>query len=433
MIRSSSCAPTSSSRDDTSELSVHRPRRNTTPPGAGRDRRPAFRVAAPTTPGTPTAPGHRLAGHRHLRRRPHASGTTRYRVPTCRGRHRRSWPPWRSIHSSTDFRERTTGLPGLNVGLAPTLRRWSIAVSVTLDVEDLRPSPDLPERAVMMTHQDPRPALPNSISVPPSTWSADLAERRPGTRAGVPRHRGPRGRASTDMVTRARCPWWATGAVPCRGHPQRPLTCSRTSPASPGQRLPGADDVPGARQSAWAVPILAEAGLHLLLEHTSWPRVPCTGGPDCPEAGVPLVRRTRRVARARWCAFPWPRPPLSRRHLPPAAAGDAVRRHRAAACRAPDEVLWTYCHPWEFDLRRAVPPPRPHRHGRKSDRLAPPVTHMETQGPTPARRAGRSPPSANASRRSLAGRDLPVVDPIRSTPDPRTGSPAWANGRLRSG
>ena len=52
------------------------------------------------------------------------------------------------------------------------------AVTITLDVEDLRPTPDLPERVVTMTHQvlDMLAAADVRASV---YVGGDLAEQRP--------------------------------------------------------------------------------------------------------------------------------------------------------------------------------------------------------------------------------------------------------------
>ena len=93
-----------------------------------------------------------------------------------------------------------------------------------------------------------------------------------------------------------------------------------------------------------------------------------------------------------------------------------------------DEVLWAYCHPWEFDSDE---PFHPHEHiGMLASRVAWwNRSRMERQ----VRRLLADPvadPLAMVAETMVAdGRNLEVVDP--TTVRPASRSARWADGRLR--
>jgi hypothetical protein len=108
------------------------------------------------------------------------------------------------------------------------------------------------------------------------------------------------------------------------------------------------------------------------------------------------------------------------RLLPAAVRRIGLRR------AAPEEALWAYCHPWEFDSDEAF---HLHDHiGMLASRIA---WLRRSRMESKVRRLLEEPvaPPLCEVAAALAGRDLPEVDPTRA---PQLGPVArWANGRLR--
>ena len=290
-------------------------------------------------------------------------------------------------------------------------------VSVTLDVEDLRPSPDLPERAVVMTHRVLD--LFAEFDIRASVYVvADLAERRPELvrRAAAEGHEvGLHGHAHVPLPVVGE----ALFAEATRS--ARSLLQDLSGQPVDGYRAPMMSLVPA---SSWAVPILADLGFSYSSSTLPAPS-PLYGWPGLPRRAF------------RWSAGPVELPcPLVRIPLLdlPYLGGtylrllpDAVRRHGQRRA-GPDEVLWTYCHPWEFDPDE---PYHPHDHiGTIASRIAwLRRTHMERR----VRRLLAEPVAAPLGERvgAIAASDLPVVDHLQP---PALGRVArLTNGRLRSG
>ena len=127
------------------------------------------------------------------------------------------------------------------------------AVTITMDVEDLRPTPDLPERVVTMTHQvlDLLAAADVRASV---YVVGDLAERRPGIvrRAAAEGHEiGLHSWSHVPIPTQRPAEFLAAIR---RG---RNLLQDLSGQEVSGYRAPMMSLVPA---SAWAVPLIAEAG-----------------------------------------------------------------------------------------------------------------------------------------------------------------------------
>jgi polysaccharide deacetylase family protein (PEP-CTERM system associated) len=186
-----------------------------------------------------------------------------------------------------------------------------------------------------------------------------------------------------------------------------------------GYRAPMMSLVPA---SAWAVPLIAEAGFTYSSSVLPGPS-PLYGWPGLPRrpfrwSGGPIE-------------FPCPMVRLGLIDLP-YLGGTYLRLLPAAVRRiglrraAQDEALWAYCHPWEFDTEEAF-----HQH----DHIGTLASRIAWLGRSRmGRQLGRllresvAPPLGEVAD-DLAGDDLPVVDPNRP---PELGWVArWANGRLR--
>ena len=174
--------------------------------------------------------------------------------------------------------------------------------------------------------------------------------------------------------------------------------------------------------SAWAIPLVTEAGFTYSSSVLPGPS-PLYGWPGLPRRPF------------RWAGGPVELPcPLVR--LPgidlPYLGGTYLRllpsalRRFGLARADPDEVLWAYCHPWEFDPDEAF---HPHDHiGMLASRIAwLRRSRMEHQI-----RHLLADPVAGPLSEAVANLDsdsLPIVDPTQS---PDLGPAArWANGRLR--
>ena len=110
-----------------------------------------------------------------------------------------------------------------------------------------------------------------------------------------------------------------------------------------GFRAPIFSLVPGSR---WALDVLGEAGF--TYSSSVLPaRNPLFGDPSLPDHTVPVAQRSRRAAvpgrprRRR-------RAPVPRRRLPPGAAR-VVEPAAARRVAGTGQVLWIYCHPYDFD------------------------------------------------------------------------------------
>jgi polysaccharide deacetylase family protein (PEP-CTERM system associated) len=288
-------------------------------------------------------------------------------------------------------------------------------VTITLDVEDLRPDQDLPERVVAMTGLV-LDMLADSEVRASIFVVGELAERRPGIVQRAARDGHEIGLHS-----------WSHVPIPTQ-RPEdfladiergRSLLQDLSGQQVTGYRAPMMSLVPA---SAWAVPLILEAGFTYSSSVLPGPS-PLYGWPGLPRrpfrwSGGPIE-------------FPCPMVRLGPIDLP-YLGGTYLRLLPAAVRRiglrrsAADEALWAYCHPWEFDTDEAF---HPHDHiGTLASRIA-------WLGRSRMRRQLRrllvepvAPPLAEVAG-NLAGCDLPVVDPNRP---PELGSVArWANGRLR--
>ena len=289
------------------------------------------------------------------------------------------------------------------------------AVTVTLDVEDLRPDHDLPERVVAMT--DLVLDMLADAEVRASIFVVgELAERRPGLVRRAARDGHEIGLHS-----------WAHVPIPTQ-RPEdfladmrrgRTLLQDLSGQEITGYRAPMMSLVPA---SSWAVPLIAEAGFTYSSSVLPGPS-PLYGWPGLPRrpfrwSGGPIE-------------FPCPMVRLGPIDLP-YLGGTYLRLLPAAVRRiglrraTRDEALWAYCHPWEFDTDEAF---HPHDHiGTLASRIA--WLGRSRMGRQLGRllRESVAPPLGEVAN-DLAGDDLPVVDPNRP---PELGWVArWANGRLR--
>ena len=289
------------------------------------------------------------------------------------------------------------------------------AVTVTLDVEDLRPDHDLPERVVAMT--DLVLDMLADAKVRASIFVVgELAERRPRLvrRAARDGHEiGLHSWAHVPIQTQQPEDFLADIR---RG---RTLLQDLSGQEISGYRAPMMSLVPA---SSWAVPLIAEAGFTYSSSVLPGPS-PLYGWPGLP-------RRPFRWADGP-IEFPCPMVRLGPIDLP-YLGGTYLRLLPVAVRRfglrraASDEALWAYCHPWEFDTDEAF---HPHDHiGTLASRIAwLGRSRMERQLGLILGEPVASPLTEVAA--GLAGDDLPVVDPSRP---PALGSVArWANGRLR--
>ena len=296
------------------------------------------------------------------------------------------------------------------------------AVTVTLDVEDLRPDHSLPERVVDMTHRVLD--LFGQHDVRASVYVVgELAERRPDLvrRAAADGHEiGLHSWSHVPIPTRMR----EAFLEDCRRG--RSLLQDLSGQEVTGYRAPMMSLVPSA---AWAVSVIAEAGFTYsssVLPGPSplfgWPGLPrrpfrWLDGPiefPCPLVRVPGIDL----------------PYLGGTYLRLLPSG--IRRHGLRQSR-PEEALWAYCHPWEFDPDEAF---HPHEHiGMLASRIAwLRRSRMERQVRGLLADPVAEPLGEIATRldtdRPAADSDLPVVDP---TVEPEVGRTArWADGRLRN-
>ena len=288
-------------------------------------------------------------------------------------------------------------------------------VTVTLDVEDLRASAEPEDRTVRMTEQVLD--LFGRFEVRASVFVVgDVAERHPSLIRRIARDGHELGLHAHAHIPMASIP-------PERFHNATAGARAQLQDLSgqevSGYRAPMMSLVP---LSAWTIPILAELGFRYSSSVLPAPS-PLYGWPGLPrrpfrwsdgliEFPCPLVR------------FPGVDLPYLGgtyiRLLP-----DIVRRiglRRATS----SEVLWTYCHPWEFDTHE------PYHTLPHIGRLASRIAWLGRS--RMADRMGRvltNPIGAPLGRiaSGLASTDLPVVDP--GAP-PNLGPMArWADGRLR--
>lgn len=291
------------------------------------------------------------------------------------------------------------------------------AASVTLDLEDLRPSLDLPERVVDATHRVLD--LFAEYDVRASVYVVgELAERRPDLvrRASDEGHE-----VGLHAWTHVPVPTLTPEAFVADTRRGRALLQDLSGQPVDGYRAPMMSLVP---EASWAIPLLGEMGFAYSSSVLPAPS-PLYGWPCLPRRPF------------RWhdgpLEFPCPLVRLGPIDLP--YLGGTYLRVLPAAVRrlglrraADDEALWAYCHPWEFDpgepfhlhdhigilasriawLRRS----RMERQVRRllADPVAPPLTEVAA---------------------SLLADDtnLEVVDPASVTPPGR--SAHWAEGRLR--
>jgi peptidoglycan-N-acetylglucosamine deacetylase len=214
----------------------------------------------------------------------------------------------------------------------------SPAVTFTLDLEDLRTSPAQEPRVERMTHEVLDLVAAHGVRGTVFVVG-ELAEAHPGLvkrvvedghELGLHAHRHvPLGSLEPDRF-RAET---VRGREVLQELAQRPVR---------GFRAPMMSLVP---ESSWALPILADIGFDYsssVLPAPSplygWPGLP--GTPFRWDAG--LVELPCPLVRVLGTQIPF----LGGTYL--RLLPDRVRRHGIE--RSPDEqVLWTYCHPWEFD------------------------------------------------------------------------------------
>ena len=212
------------------------------------------------------------------------------------------------------------------------------SISVTLDMEDLRPTEDFPERVIPMTKWVLD--LLAEFKVRASIYVvADLAKRRPELvhQAAVAGHEiGLHGHTHTPLPLLERQQF---KTLTCDA---RHLLQDISGQEVRGYRAPMMSLTPA---SAWAIPILSELGFSYS-SSTLPASSPLYGWPGLPrqafrwsngliELPCPLVR-----------IFFFEIPYLGGtylRLLPSVLHRIGHKRSR------PEEILWTYFHPWEFD------------------------------------------------------------------------------------
>ncbi len=307
-----------------------------------------------------------------------------------------------------------TGTPGHG---ASSSTRTFPEVTVTLDVEDLRPDHSLPERVVHMTNQVLD--LFDEYEVRASVYVVgELAERRPELvrrAAGEGHEIGLHSWSHVPITTQTP----QTFSEECRRG--RALLQDLSGQEVSGYRAPMMSLVPAA---AWAVPLIAEAGFTYSSSVLPGPS-PLFGWPGLP-------RRT-----FRWLNGPIEFPcPLVR--MPgidlPYLGGTYLRllpsffRRLGLRRAGSDEALWAYCHPWEFDPDEAF---HPHQHiGMLASRVAwLRRSRMEYQMRRLLGDPLAGPLGEIAAKLSSETTDLPVIDP--STPAAAGKAARWADGRLR--
>ncbi len=291
-------------------------------------------------------------------------------------------------------------------------------VSITLDVEDLRPDPALPERVVDMTN-----------------WVLDLLSEH-GVRASV-YVVGELAKQRPELVKRIASEGHEIGLhswshVPITS--QTPETfladCQRgrlllqdlSGQEVEGYRAPMMSLVPS---SAWAVPIIAEAGFTYSSSVLPGPS-PLFGWPGLPQEPFQWIDGPVEfpcpLARMPGFALPY----LGGTYL--RLLPNFVRRYGLSRSGS-NEALWAYCHPWEFDTEESF---HPHEHiGMLASRVAwLGRSRMERQ----VRRLLNDPVAGTLGELALHlaanGASLPAVDPVAP---PVVGRAAqWADGWLRN-
>jgi peptidoglycan-N-acetylglucosamine deacetylase len=307
-----------------------------------------------------------------------------------------------------------TGTPAHD---ASTSARALPKVTVTLDVEDLRPDHSLPERVVDMTNRVLD--LFGEHEVRASVYVVgELAERRPELvlRAAAEGHEiGLHSWSHVPIPTRTP----QTFSEECRRG--RALLQDLSGQEVSGYRAPMMSLVPAA---AWAVPLIAEAGFTYSSSVLPGPS-PLFGWPGLPRQPF------------RWLngpiEFPCPLVRMPGIDLPYLGGTylrllpSFVRRHGLRRA-GPDEALWAYCHPWEFDPDEAF---HPHQHiGMLASRVAwLRRSHMERQVRRMLGDPLAGPLGVVAVQLSSEGTDLPVIDPKKPASAGRIAR--WADGRLR--
>ena len=288
-------------------------------------------------------------------------------------------------------------------------------ITVTLDVEDLRASAEPEDRTVLMTEQVLD--LLGRFEVQASVFVVgDVVERHPGLVRRIAREGHELGLHAHAHIPLANIPTSQFYDVTASA---RARLQDLSGQEVPGYRAPMMSLIPS---SAWTIPILAELGFRYSSSVLPAPS-PLYGWPGLP-------RRPFRWANGP-IEFPCPLTRFSGIDLP-YLGGTYIRLlpdivRRIGVQRAtPSEVLWTYCHPWEFDVHE---PYHTFTHigwlasriawlgrARMADRMTRVLTNPIG-------------PSLGSIASDLAGTDLPVVDPAVS---PSLGPMArWTDGRLR--
>ncbi|MEC9395715.1 MAG: polysaccharide deacetylase family protein [Actinomycetota bacterium] len=291
------------------------------------------------------------------------------------------------------------------------------ATSVTLDVEDLRPSPDLPERVVDATHRVLD--LFAEYDVRASVYVVgELAQRRPQL---VRRIADEGHEVGLHAWAHVPLPTLTPAAFVADTRRGRSLLQDLSGQPVEGYRAPMMSLVP---EASWAVPLLTEMGFSYSSSVLPAPS-PLYGWPGLPRR--PFRWRNGPLE------FPCPLVQLGPVGLP-YLGGTYLRLLPTAVRRlglrraGNDEALWAYCHPWEFDPDEAF---HPHDHiGMLASRIAwLRRSRMERQV---RRLLGDpvAPPLASvASDLESLAVDLEVVDPAIVAAGGRVAR--WAEGRLR--
>ncbi|HCV33778.1 MAG TPA: polysaccharide deacetylase family protein [Acidimicrobiaceae bacterium] len=289
--------------------------------------------------------------------------------------------------------------------------------SVTLDVEDLRPNAGLPERVVDATHRVLD--LFAQFEIRATVYVVgDLAERRPELvrRAATEGHE-----IGLHAWTHVPLPTLSPRDFIRDTGRGRALLQDLSGQEVVGYRAPMMSLVP---EAGWVIPLLSELGFTYsssVLPAPSplygWPGLPrrpfqWLGGPV--EFPCPVVRLGPIVLPYLGGTY--------LRLLPVAVRRFGLRR------ASEDEVLWAYCHPWEFDPDELF---HQHAHiGELASRIAwLRRSRMERQ----VRRLLSDPvgpPLAEvAASLGIPVTSLEVIDPERVAPRNRMAQ--WTDGRLR--